>query len=126
MGLWDNAQGDEAMKVRYARFKGIKFGVIPENQQGRYLRDLLPFEQGLWYGQEEIGRVGFATFKLDVHDPKPFCHKPISYPPKARAWLNDHLKGLERMGIVRRVNMLRDCMPTFTSSVVLVPQGQSG
>jgi hypothetical protein len=100
------------MKVRYARFKGIKFGVIPEDQQGRYLRDLLPFEQGLWYGQEEIGRVGFATFKLDVHDPKPFCHKPISYPPKARAWLNDHLRGLERMGIVRRVNMLRDCMTT--------------
>ena len=70
--------------------------------------------------------MGFATFKLDVHNPKPFCHKPISYPPKARAWLNEHLAGLTRMGIIRPLNMLSDTMPTFTSSVVLVPQGQSG
>jgi hypothetical protein len=30
MGLWDEALSHEAMSVRYARFKGIKFGVIPE------------------------------------------------------------------------------------------------
>jgi hypothetical protein len=65
--------------------------------------------------------VGFAEFRLEVHNAKPFCHKPISYPPRARAWLNDHLAGLTRLGIVRKVNMLTDTMPTFTSSVVLVP-----
>jgi hypothetical protein len=30
MGLWDGTQSNEAMNIRYARFKGIKFGVIPE------------------------------------------------------------------------------------------------
>jgi hypothetical protein len=29
MGLWDCNQGSTAMKIRYERFKGIKFGVIP-------------------------------------------------------------------------------------------------
>jgi hypothetical protein len=82
---------------------------------------LLPYEHGLWYGKEEIGKVDFAKFKVDVHNSKPFCHKPISYPPKARAWLNTHLAGLVRMGIVKRVNMLVDTMPTFTCAVVLVP-----
>jgi hypothetical protein len=52
MGLWDGERSSEAMRVRYERFKGIKFGVIPEADQGKFLRDLLPFEEGLWYGQE--------------------------------------------------------------------------
>jgi hypothetical protein len=29
MGLWDYNKDDTAMKIRYERFKGIKFGVIP-------------------------------------------------------------------------------------------------
>jgi hypothetical protein len=65
--------------------------------------------------------VNFAKFKVDVFNSKPFCHKPISYPPKARKWINEHLAGLERLGIVKKVNMLTDTMPTFTCSVVLVP-----
>jgi hypothetical protein len=29
MGLWDYNKDDTAMKIRYERFKGIKFGVVP-------------------------------------------------------------------------------------------------
>jgi hypothetical protein len=32
MGLWDCSKDDNAMKIRYERFKGIKFGVVPEDQ----------------------------------------------------------------------------------------------
>jgi hypothetical protein len=31
MGLWDGNLGLKAMGIRYERFKGIKFGVVPEN-----------------------------------------------------------------------------------------------
>jgi hypothetical protein len=31
MGLWDEDLGLGAMRIRYERFKGIKFGVVPEN-----------------------------------------------------------------------------------------------
>ena len=31
MGLWDEGLGQQAMIIRYERFKGIKFGVVPEN-----------------------------------------------------------------------------------------------
>jgi hypothetical protein len=31
MGLWDENLGSKAMGIRYERFKGIKFGVVPEN-----------------------------------------------------------------------------------------------
>jgi hypothetical protein len=31
MGLWDEDLGQKAMRIRYERFKGIKFGVVPEN-----------------------------------------------------------------------------------------------
>jgi hypothetical protein len=32
MGLWDERLGDKAMGICYERFKGIKFGVVPENE----------------------------------------------------------------------------------------------
>ena len=38
MGLWDYSKDDEAMKIRFERFKGIKFGVIQAEEQGKYLR----------------------------------------------------------------------------------------
>ena len=38
MGLWDYSKDDEAMKIRFERFKGIKFGVIQAEEQVKYLR----------------------------------------------------------------------------------------
>ena len=62
-------------------------------------------------------------FHIDVADKRPFCHKPIAYPPKAREWLLNYMQSLERLGIVRKVNTLVEPAPTFTCSVVLVPEG---
>lgn len=65
-------------------------------------------------------------FWIDVSDRQPFSHKPIVYPDKARRFLCDHLASLERLGVVRRVDTLREPPPTFTCNVVLVPEGQTG
>ena len=62
-------------------------------------------------------------FRIKVSDPTPFAHKPISYPPGARQWLKEHMASLERLGVATKLNMLVDDMPTFTCSVVLVPEG---
>ena len=36
-GLWDATKSREEMEVRYRRLKGVKFGLVPEEEQGRYL-----------------------------------------------------------------------------------------
>jgi hypothetical protein len=36
------------------------------------------------------------------------------------------MQSLERLGVVRKVDTLKEAPPTFTCSVVLVAQGQSG
>ncbi len=36
-GLWGSAKSREEMEIRYKRLKGVKFGLVPEEQQGRYL-----------------------------------------------------------------------------------------
>ena len=61
-----------------------------------------------------------------MRDKTPFCHKPIYYPPKARKWLKEYMQSLERLGVVRKADTLREQPPVFTCSVVLVEQGQSG
>ena len=65
-------------------------------------------------------------FRIPVRDASPFCHKPIYYPPKARQWLKEYMASLQRLGVVHKVDTLREDPPTFTCSVVLVEQGQSG
>ena len=86
----------------------------------------MPWDHGFWYGQEAIGKVDAFEFKIPMGDKTPFCHKPIYYPPKARKWLKEYMASLERMGVVRKVDTLREKPPTFTCSVLLVAQGQSG
>jgi hypothetical protein len=107
-GLWDNLKNRDQMAIRYKRLKGVRFGLIPEEQQGQLLRELLPWEEGFWYGQEAIGMVRDFEFKIPVRDPTPFCHKPIYYPPKARRWLKDYMDSLTRLGVVRKVDTLRE------------------
>ncbi len=41
-------------------------------------------------------------------------------------WLKEYMQSLERLGVVRKVDTLREEPPVFTCSVVLVEQGQSG
>lgn len=125
-GLWNERMTRGQLHKRFLRLKGVKFGLIPEEAQGRFLQDLLPWERGFWYGEEEIGCLRDYEFKIPVHDPTPFCHKPIYYPPHARRWLRDYMDSLCRLGVVRKVDTLREKVPTFTCSVVLVAQGQSG
>jgi hypothetical protein len=99
--------GIERMQIRYQRLRGVRFGLVPEASQGSFLRELLPWEDGFWYGQEAIGCVPEFEFKIPVRDPTPFCHKPIYYPPKARLWLKNYMESLERLGVVRKVDTLR-------------------
>ena len=49
-GLWEAAKSRGEMEVRYRRLKGVKFGLVPEEEQGRYLQQLLPWEHGFWHG----------------------------------------------------------------------------
>ncbi len=104
----------------------MRFGLVPEEEQGRFLQQLLPWEHGFWYGQEEIGYTKDYSFNIPVRDDTSFCHKPIYCPPKAREWLLEYMQSLESLGVVRKVDTLRENPPTFTCFVVLVAQGQSG
>ena len=50
MGLWEEGATMEAMTMRYKRFGGLSLGVVPRSEWHRFLPDLLPFEEGFWYG----------------------------------------------------------------------------
>lgn len=45
--LWDETKTHEEMHLRFKRLSSVKFGMVPEDQWGPYLRDLAELEHGL-------------------------------------------------------------------------------
>ena len=43
-GVWEVGMPLDAAQRRYARFKGVDFGVAPREEWPRLRRDLLPYE----------------------------------------------------------------------------------
>jgi hypothetical protein len=76
--------------MRYQRFHKVKFGLVEAEEQLRYLRELIPIEKGLVYG-DAIGRVEEFPFAFDVHDCTPIRQRPIPYARGEREWINQYL-----------------------------------
>jgi hypothetical protein len=57
--------------------------LIPKEEQARFLKDLIPIEKGLVYGNA-IGEVSEFPFTFEVHDPTPIRHKAIPYAKQER------------------------------------------
>jgi hypothetical protein len=69
-GLDDPSYSLSALHMRYQRFHKVKFGMGDEGEQLQCLRELIPLERGLVYG-DAIGRVEEFPFVFDVHDRTP-------------------------------------------------------
>ena len=65
----------------------MKFGLVGEGDQIKFLRDLIPLEAGLVYG-DAIGKVTEFPFSFQVHDCTPIRHRPIPYARVERDWIN--------------------------------------
>ncbi len=76
---------------RYQRFHKVRFGVILESEQLPYLRELIPLEKGLVYG-DAIGRVDEFPFKFEVSDNTPIRLRPIPYSKAERKWINEYMR----------------------------------
>lgn len=109
--LWEG-EDESAMYERYMKFSRIKFGVVPEEHWGVFYRDLLPFENGLVYG-DKIGRVDRFAYRFRVADPRPIRHKPFSFPKRERQWVREYTETQCRLGVLRRLVPGVDPDPTF-------------
>ena len=58
-------------------------------------------------------------------DPTPFRQKAIPYSKAEREWIREYVRGMEELGLVRRLRSGVDPDPEGVSSVVLVKEGQT-
>jgi hypothetical protein len=90
-GLDDPSYTLQALHMRYQRFHKVKFGLGSEEEKLQWLKELIPLERGLVYG-DAIGRVEEFPFTFAVHDRTPIRQRPIPYARGEREWINQYLE----------------------------------
>ena len=78
-GLHDVVIGEDANYLKYLKLSKMTFPVVPREDWGPYLQNLVALEPGLVF-QDIIGLAGNTPFTLILTNPTPVCQKPIVYP----------------------------------------------
>lgn len=122
--IYDENSDQNAMYLRYMKLKDITFPLMPKEHWSGLFKDLVSLESGLVFG-DAIGKCTILPFSFKVTNDDPVRNKPIMYPKKERQWINEHMKKLVELGVVKELKRGVDPDPRFICNVVLVKDGQS-
>jgi hypothetical protein len=120
----DDAEG---LRRKYTALSTVQFADnVPEPTQVEFLQKLAPYTSALATKQDDIGLIWDPKydFHLELDNYTPIREKAIRYPPHVERWLKEQLDSMERTGRIERVGA--DENTPMVTSLVLVPEGQSG